>query len=101
NNVNMIIRAAIAGFGLAFVMENHVEAHLAGGRLVRVLKDWCAPFSGYHLYYPSRHQPSAAFAATMRQSELLRGGAGRPTRCGCHRAPALLGTYSRDQPRYR
>jgi DNA-binding transcriptional LysR family regulator len=37
-------------------------AHLADGRLIRVLADWCTPFSGYHLYYPSRRQPTPAFA---------------------------------------
>jgi DNA-binding transcriptional LysR family regulator len=58
----MIVRAAVAGFGLGFVMEDRVETHLANGRLVRVLEDWCQPFAGYHLYYPSRRQPSAAFA---------------------------------------
>jgi DNA-binding transcriptional LysR family regulator len=62
NNVNMIVRAATAGCGLGFVMEDHVEAHLATGRPVRVLEDWRPSFSGYHLYYPSRLQPSAAFA---------------------------------------
>jgi DNA-binding transcriptional LysR family regulator len=62
NNSNMIIRAASAGFGLGFVLEDQVEAHLADGRLVRVLEDWCAPFAGHHLYYPSRRQPSATFA---------------------------------------
>jgi DNA-binding transcriptional LysR family regulator len=62
DNVNMIVRAATAGFGLGFVMEDHVGALLAKGRLVRVLDDWCPSFAGYHLYYPSRRQPSAAFA---------------------------------------
>jgi DNA-binding transcriptional LysR family regulator len=62
NNVNMITRAALSGLGLAFLMEDHFEPYLADGRLVRVLKDWCPPFPGYHLYYPSRRQPSAAFA---------------------------------------
>ena len=62
NNVRLIVRAATAGFGLGFVMEDQVDTHLADGRLVRVLEDWCPPFSGYHLYYPSRRQPSAAFA---------------------------------------
>jgi DNA-binding transcriptional LysR family regulator len=62
NDVRMIVRAATAGFGLGFVMEDHVRTRLADGRLVRVLEDWCPPFSGYHLYYPSRRQPSAAFA---------------------------------------
>ncbi len=62
DNVNMILRAAIAGFGLGFLMEDHVAEPLADGRLIRVLDDWCPPFSGYHLYYPSRREPSAAFA---------------------------------------
>jgi DNA-binding transcriptional LysR family regulator len=62
NSVAMIVCAATAGLGLAFVMEDHVQAQLADGRLLRVLEDWCPPFSGYHLYYPSRRQPSAAFA---------------------------------------
>ncbi|WP_029555222.1 LysR family transcriptional regulator [Xanthobacter sp. 91] len=62
NNVNAITRAAIAGFGLAFVMEDRVQTQLADGSLIRVLEDWCPSFSGYHLYYPSRRQPSAAFS---------------------------------------
>ncbi len=62
NNTNMIVRAAEAGFGLCFVMEDQIARQLADGRLVRVLDDWCQPFSGYYLYYPSRRQPSAAFA---------------------------------------
>jgi DNA-binding transcriptional LysR family regulator len=61
NNVNMILRAAAGGFGLACVLEDHVAAMVAAGRLVRVLEDWCPPFTGYHLYYPSRRQASAAF----------------------------------------
>jgi DNA-binding transcriptional LysR family regulator len=62
NNTNMALGAALAGFGLAYLLEARVQEHLDGGRLVRVLADWCPPFSGYHLYYPSRRQPSAAFA---------------------------------------
>jgi DNA-binding transcriptional LysR family regulator len=62
NDVGMVLTAAAAGFGLACVLEDHVEADVATGRLVRVLEDWCPPFPGYHLYYPSRRQPSAAFA---------------------------------------
>lgn len=62
NNVGMIVRAVTAGLGLGFVMEDHVAADVAAGRLVCVLDDWCTPFSGYHLYYPSRRQPSAAFS---------------------------------------
>ncbi len=62
NNVPMVLRAATAGFGLACVLEDYVAAPVAEGSLVRVLEDWCPPFAGYHLYYPSRRQPSAAFA---------------------------------------
>lgn len=62
NNIGMIVRAAKAGLGLGFVMEDHIAEEIASGELVRVLDDWCAPFSGYHLYYPSRRQPSAAFS---------------------------------------
>ncbi len=61
NNVPMIVRAAKAGFGLACLLEDHVAADLANGSLVRVLADWCEPFAGYHLYYPSRRQASPAF----------------------------------------
>ncbi len=65
NNTNMIVRAAEDGFGLGFVMEDHVRDRVADGRLVRVLEDWCPPFAGYHLYYPSRRQPSAAFSVLV------------------------------------
>jgi hypothetical protein len=54
--------AAVAGFGLAYLPEDMVVAHVADGRLIRVLADWCPPYSGYHLYYPSRRQPTAAFS---------------------------------------
>jgi DNA-binding transcriptional LysR family regulator len=56
------LKAALAGFGLAYLPEDRVRAQLADGRLVRVLEDWCLPFPGYHLYYPSRRQPTLAFA---------------------------------------
>jgi len=62
NEVAMVLEAARAGFGIAFVMEDHVRGDIATGRLVRVLGDWCPPFSGYHLYYPSRRQLTPAFA---------------------------------------
>jgi DNA-binding transcriptional LysR family regulator len=61
NTMKLVLDAALAGFGLAYVPEDRAQAHLAEGRLVRVLADWCAPFPGYHLYYPSR-QPTPAFA---------------------------------------
>jgi DNA-binding transcriptional LysR family regulator len=62
NNVPMILRAAAAGFGLACVLDDQTAPMIAEGRLVRVLEDWCPLFAGYHLYYPSRRQPSAAFS---------------------------------------
>lgn len=62
NSTTMIVQAALAGFGLAFVMEDSVAEHIAAGRLVPVLEKWSQPFPGYHLYYPSRRQPSAAFS---------------------------------------
>lgn len=65
DNIRMIQCAAIDGFGLAFVMEDSVAGELADGRLVRVLEDWCPPFAGYHLYYTSRRQPSAAFSLVV------------------------------------
>jgi len=62
NGTFQMLHAALAGFGLAYVPEDLVQPHLAKGHLERVLEDWCPPFSGYHLYYPSRRQSSPAFA---------------------------------------
>ena len=62
NNIAMRLKAVRAGLGLAYVPEDQVKADVAEDRLVRVLEDWCPPFSGYHLYYPSRRQPTQAFA---------------------------------------
>lgn len=62
NGTDQMLNAALAGFGLAYVPEELAKPHIARGRLRRVLADWCAPYSGYHLYYPSRRQSSAAFA---------------------------------------
>jgi DNA-binding transcriptional LysR family regulator len=62
NNSGMCLKAALDGFGLAFLPEDRVQAPVREGRLVRVLSDWCAPFPGFHLYFPSRRQQSPAFA---------------------------------------
>jgi len=62
NSIDRIVDAALAGFGLGYVPEDLVAPHLAAGRLVQVLDDWCPLFPGYHLYYPSRRQPSQAFS---------------------------------------
>ncbi len=59
------LKAAVAGLGLAYLPEDRVQAHLADGQLIRVLADWCPPFPGYHLYYPSRRQPTPAFAVLV------------------------------------
>ncbi|MFS8973377.1 LysR family transcriptional regulator [Cupriavidus necator] len=65
NSSTPILRAALAGCGLAFVPDDMAREHLAAGRLVRVLDDWCPTFAGYHLYYPSRRQSSAATAVVV------------------------------------
>ncbi|HUB95237.1 MAG TPA: LysR family transcriptional regulator [Stellaceae bacterium] len=62
NGTFQMLHAAVAGFGLAYVPEGLAQPFIAKGRLHRVLEDWCPPYSGYHLYYPSRRQTSAAFA---------------------------------------
>jgi DNA-binding transcriptional LysR family regulator len=62
NDAAMPLHAALDGFGIAFLLEDQVRLRVTEGRLVRVLADWCEPFYGYHLYYPSRRQHSPAFA---------------------------------------
>ena len=62
NTMRQRLDAALAGLGLAYMTEDAAKPHVAKGTLIRVLEDWCEPFSGYHLYYPSRRQPSQAFA---------------------------------------
>ena len=65
NSIYEVLDAALAGFGLGFVPEDLAQNHLARGRLKRVLEEWCPPWSGYHLYYPSRRQSSPAFALVV------------------------------------
>ena len=60
-----MLNAALAGFGLAYVPEDVAKPHLAKRRLTRVLEEWCPPYSGYHLYYPSRRQPTPAFSSLV------------------------------------
>ncbi|HTR04945.1 MAG TPA: LysR family transcriptional regulator [Thermoanaerobaculia bacterium] len=70
DDADLLIRAAIDGVGLSFMLEAQAAPHLASGALVRVLEDWCPPFAGYFLYYPSRRQQPAALSAlieTLRQ----------------------------------
>jgi DNA-binding transcriptional LysR family regulator len=61
NSGGLILGAALAGCGLAYVPEERARPHLARGELVQVLDEWCPWSSGYRLYYPSRRQPSPAF----------------------------------------
>ena len=65
NTMTLGLRAALDGLALAYCPADLAAPFVAEGRLTRVLTDWCAPFSGYHLYYPSRRQPSAAFSALI------------------------------------
>jgi DNA-binding transcriptional LysR family regulator len=80
NTLALRLEAALAGLGLTYLLEDQVADYLEDGRLVRVLEDWCPPFSGYHLYYPSHRHPSPAFALLV---EALR------FREGAHRKPDL------------
>lgn len=65
DDVETLVRAAIDGVGLAFVSDERVAHELTSGELVRVLDDWCQPFPGFFLYYPSRRQQPAALAALI------------------------------------
>lgn len=65
NNGLLRMNAVLAGLGLAYLPEDLVKREIANGRLIHVLADWCAPFAGYHLYYPSRRQPTPAFAVLV------------------------------------
>jgi len=65
NRMTQVLNAALAGLGLGFIPEDAAEPYLAKGKLTRVLADWCDPFPGYHLYYPSRRQSSPAFALVV------------------------------------
>jgi DNA-binding transcriptional LysR family regulator len=61
NNVGLRLASALDGLGLAYMPEDQAHPYLADGRLIRALEDWCPPFPGYHLYYPSRRHSSPAF----------------------------------------
>ena len=65
NNIYLTLNAAVAGSGLALVIEDIAAPHVESGRLVRVLDAWCPPFASYHLYYPDRLHPTSAFRALL------------------------------------
>lgn len=62
NNIALRLESALNGLGLAYMPEDYALKHIREGRLIRVLEDWCEPFPGYHLYYPSRRHALPAFA---------------------------------------
>jgi len=65
DNLDLLIRAALDGVGIAFTFEQHVAPLVESGALMRVLEDWCAPFPGYFLYYASRRQQPRALTALI------------------------------------
>ena len=65
NDIALARLGALGDAGLAYLPEDYVQPYIESGTLVRVLADWCEPFPGYHLYYPSRRQPSAAFTVLV------------------------------------
>ncbi len=70
DDVDTMVRAAIDGVGLAFVSDERVEQQIESGELIRVLDDWCQPFAGFFLYYPSRRQQPAALTALINSLRL-------------------------------
>lgn len=73
NGVDEVLNAVRAGIGLGFVPEDLARPYVARGELKRVLDDWCPPFSGFHLYYPSRRHPSPAFSLLVDALRYRRG----------------------------
>jgi DNA-binding transcriptional LysR family regulator len=70
NDGDLLVAAAIEGFGVLYILEDLVAAPVADGRLIRLLEQWCVPFPGYHLYYADRHQTTAfeLFKKALRES---------------------------------
>jgi len=65
NGIRQVLAAAVDGYGLAYAPYDLARPQIESGHLIRVLEDWCPPWTGYHLYYPSRRQPSSAFAVVL------------------------------------
>ena len=66
NDGDLMVGAAVEGFGILYILEDLVAPLIASGTLIRLLDNWCAPFAGYHLYFPSRHQNSSPFSLLYR-----------------------------------
>tara|TARA_R110002050_G_scaffold1244_5_gene8825 strand:- start:127187 stop:128080 length:894 start_codon:yes stop_codon:yes gene_type:complete len=65
NSSYLAVEAALAGLGIAYLPYDMAKEYINEGQLIRVLEDWCPPFSGYHIYYPNRQQPSSAFTTVV------------------------------------
>lgn len=65
NTTPHIVDAAVDGLGIAYLLEDDLLPHIESSKLIRILEDWCPPFPGYHLYYPSRRQPTPAFTLVL------------------------------------
>ena len=59
NDGDLLVAAALEGFGILYILEDVVAAPIADGRLTRLLDSWCEPFAGYHLYYSDRRGTTA------------------------------------------
>jgi len=73
NDGDLLVAAALEGFGILYILEDLVAAPIADGRLTRLLEPWCEPFAGYHLYYPARRGRTAfeLLKETVRASRVL------------------------------
>ena len=65
DDTDLIVAAAVNGAGLAYILESRIAGHLAAGRLLRVLEDWCPPIPGFFLYYPGRRHLAPALRALI------------------------------------
>jgi DNA-binding transcriptional LysR family regulator len=65
NSITPMLEAALDGFGVAYLAQTQVQPHLDNGRLIQLLAEWTPPYAGYHLYYPSRRQPTLAFTVLL------------------------------------
>jgi DNA-binding transcriptional LysR family regulator len=73
NDMDLAVRAAVDGLGIAYTIEALADPFLRSGQLVRVLEDW-SPFSdGLFLYYPGHRQVPVALRALMDLLRAIRG----------------------------
>jgi len=70
DDAEILVRAALDGIGVVWTLEHYAISYISTGKLVRVLEDWCPPFPGYFLYYPSRRQQPAALSALIKTLRL-------------------------------